>query len=222
MLLSIKNLSVSLDGKELLKDINLDIAANARHLLYGQNGSGKTSLVQTIAGNPDYRTTAGKIIFEKHNFTDMAADERARKGLFLGAQHVPEIPGLSVTSFLKHSMAAHYPKLTAGEFFKKLATARDRISIPESWLTRSINTGFSGGERKRLMFMHLILVRPKLAILDEPDSGVDNDTQKLFAEIIAEMNQNGTAFLVISHQEKFTKIFNPTATTTLSGGKIVV
>jgi len=221
-MLTIKNLSVSFGGKELLKNINLKIESGARHLLQGANGSGKTSLVQTIAGNPDYQIDSGKITFKKRDITALPADERARSGLFLGAQHVPEIPGLSVTSFLKHSLMAHNPKLTSGEFFKMLTAARERLNIPESWLARSINTGFSGGERKRLMFLHLILLKPKLAVLDEPDSGADTDAQILFADIIKEMNEGGTTFLIISHQEKFTETFSPTTTTNLSNGKIVI
>jgi len=233
MILSIKNLSVSNGPKELLYDINLDIPTGARHLLCGANGSGKTTLVQTIAGNPDYKTDAGKIKFDGKDITKLPSDARARLGLFIGAQHVPEIPGLSVTSFFKHSLMAHASadgaELSAGVFFKKLTAARDRLNIPESWMARSINVGFSGGERKRLMFLHLLLLQPKLAILDEPDSGADADAQKLFAEIITEMNAPIpdsrlpiTDFLIISHQERFTELIKPTAITTLKNGRIVV
>jgi len=249
MLLSIKNLSVSLGGKELLHGVNLNVADGARQMLAGANGSGKTTLVQTIAGNPEYKVEKGKIIFEGNvganenspvnatesranfhsplqNITRLSATERALAGIFIGAQNVPEIPGLTMTSFLKHSMtalaAASGRELLAGEFFTQLMAARERLSIPESWMTRSVNVGFSGGERKRLMFMRLLLTRPKLAILDEADSGVDADTQKLFADVIHEMNQSGTAFLIVSHQEKFTQMVMPTAITTLEHGKVVV
>ena len=239
-MLNIKNLSVSLEGKKLLKDINVKVKQGERHLLQGANGSGKTTLAQTVAGNPDYKVDKGKITFEKRDITAMPVDERARVGIFLGAQHVPEIPGLSTTSFLKHSLNAHNSKMTAGGFFTALTAARERLSIPESWLGRSINVGFSGGERKRLMFLHLLLLKPKLAILDEPDSGTDAETQKLFADVIREMScfpppwgdsaaresgkggGTGTTFLIISHQEGFTRMFSPTAITTLSGGEVMI
>ncbi|MCL1785973.1 MAG: ATP-binding cassette domain-containing protein [Alphaproteobacteria bacterium] len=221
-ILEIKNLSVSLDGKPLLKDINMNVAAGGRHLLRGANGSGKTSLVMAISGNPDYKTDGGKIIFDGADITALPAEMRARTGIFTGAQNVPEIPGLSVASFLKHSFLSHNPKLAAGEFLERLIQARTKLDIPESWLGRSVNVGFSGGEKKRLMFLHLLLLRPRLAILDEPDSGADADAQKLFAKIITELNKNGTTFLVVSHQEKFMDMIGNTGITTLSDGKIVV
>jgi len=221
-ILEIKNLCVSLGGKALLKGINMNVAEGARHLLSGANGSGKTSMVQAIAGNPDYKIDAGEIIFDGRDITALPTAERARLGIFIGAQHVPEIPGLSLTGFLKASMMAHYPKLTAGEFFQALSDARTKLNIPESWLGRSINVGFSGGERKRLMFLHMLLLRPRLAILDEIDSGVDADSQKLFAKIIKDLNKKGTSFLIISHQEKFTNMVKNSAVTALSGGEVVV
>ncbi len=224
-LLEIKNLSVSFGDQELLHKINLDIASGARHLLRGRNGSGKTTLVQTIAGNSDYKIKSGKIIFGGRDISDENATTRALMGIFIGAQNVPEIPGLSLLSFLKHSIAAHHhfqtgKELSMGEFLARLEDARARLDIPKEWLNRSINVGFSGGERKRLMFLRLLMTNPILAILDEPDSGADATTQKIFAEIMNEMP--GTSFLFISHQEKFTQLANPNTITTLSDGKIVV
>ena len=225
-ILSIKNLTMSHAGKELLHDVNLDIDAGTRHLIRGANGSGKTTLVQTIAGAPNYNVDSGKIIFDGKDITKLSTTERALAGIFLGAQIVPEIPGLTVTSFLKHSLSAHAAasghELSAGEFFKDLARAREQLNIPENWLSRSINVGFSGGEKKRLLFLHLLMLKPKLAVLDEPDSGADAAAQKLFANAIFEMNKNGTTFIVISHQEKFTELVAPTAITTLSSGKIMI
>lgn len=224
-LLEIKNLSVSFGDQELLHDINLDVAVGTRHLLRGRNGSGKTTLVQTIAGNPDYKIKSGKIIFDGRDISGENATTRALMGIFIGAQNVPEIPGLSLISFLKHSIAAHHhfqtgKELSMGEFLARLEDARTRLDIPKEWLNRSINVGFSGGERKRLMFLRLLMTGPRLAILDEPDSGADAATQKLFAEIMNEMS--GTSFLFISHQEKFTQLANPNTITTLSDGKIVI
>ena len=224
-MLEIKNLSVSFGDKELLSDINLTVSHGARHLMAGHNGSGKSTLAQTIAGNPEYRITSGKIIFDGRDITNENATTRSLLGIFLGAQHVPEIPGLTVISFLKHSISAHVHfqtgrDLSMGEFLQNLESARERLGIPREWLNRSINVGFSGGERKRIMLLRLILTNPRLAILDEPDSGADAETQTLIADTIAQMPD--TTFLFISHQDAFTKKVNPTHTTTLSNGKIMI
>ena len=224
-MLEIKNLSVSFGDKELLTDINLTITRGARHLLAGHNGSGKSTLAQTIAGNSEYKITSGKIIFDGRDITNENATTRALLGIFLGAQHVPEIPGLTVISFLKHSISAHAHfqtghDLSMGEFLQNLESARERLGIPREWLNRSINVGFSGGERKRIMLLRLIMTNPRLAILDEPDSGADTDTQKLIANTIAQMPD--TTFIFISHQDAFTKTVHPTHTTTLLNGKIMI
>lgn len=225
MLLEIKNLSVSLDGKKLLTDINMSVHTGARHLLSGRNGSGKSTLVSAIAGNPQYTIDNGQIIFDGRDITHENTTTRALMGIFIGAQNVPEIPGLTVLSFLKHSMAArtHFNTghdLSMGEFLTKLDTARTKLDIPKEWLNRSVNVGFSGGERKRLMLLRLVMTMPRLAILDEPDSGADATTQKQIADTIREMPD--TTFLFISHQQNFTDMIEPTATTILSGGKIMI
>lgn len=225
MLLEIKNLSVSLGDKKLLEDINMSIDNGERHLLAGHNGSGKSTLVQTIAGNPEYKIDSGKIIFDDHDVANENATTRALMGIFLGAQNVPEIPGLTVISFLKHSAIAHRhfqtgKDLSMGEFLTELEQIRERLDIPKTWLNRSINVGFSGGERKRLMLMRLLMTKPKLAILDEPDSGADKSVQEMIVSVINEMKQ--TTFLFISHQEKFTELVSPSKTTYLSSGKIML
>jgi Fe-S cluster assembly ATP-binding protein len=237
--LKIKNLSVSFGGKTLLDDINMEVADGARHLLRGRNGSGKTTLAHALAGNPDYKIDSGSIFLDGRDITGENATTRALLGIFLGAQNVPEIPGLTLISFLKHSAAAlrHFQtgkELSMGEFLSRLEEARAKLDIPKEWLNRSVNVGFSGGERKRLMFLRLLMTRPSIAILDEPDSGADASAQKLFAEIIREMNggadkggeeagnTRAVSFLFISHQEKFTELAAPTAITTLDKGKIVL
>ena len=224
-MLNIKNLNVSFDGKKLLSDINLNIAHGARHLLAGHNGSGKSSLVQTIAGNPAYSIDSGTITFDGRDITNECATTRALLGIFLGAQNVPEIPGLTVLSFLKHSCAAHTHfntgrDLSMGEFLQRLESAREQLNIPKDWLNRYINVGLSGGERKRLMLLQLIMTNPKLAILDEPDSGADGETQDLIAQTIS--NMPNTTFLFISHQAAFTDRIKPTGITTLSSGQIMI
>ena len=224
-MLEIKGLNVSLDGKKLLSDINLNITHGARHLLSGHNGSGKSSLAQTIAGNPAYSVDSGKIIFDGHDITQDTPTTRALLGIFLGAQNVPEIPGLTVLSFLKHSCVAHTHfntghDLSMGEFLQNLESACTQLNIPKDWLNRYINVGFSGGERKRLMLLQLIMTKPKLAILDEPDSGADSETQDLIAKTIKNMSE--TTFLFISHQPAFTERVQPNNITTLSSGRIVI
>ena len=225
MILEIKNLSVSFDGKKLLSDINLNVERGARHLIRGHNGSGKSTLVGTISGNPTYKIDSGSIIFDGRDITHENATARALSGIFTGAQNVPEIPGLTITSFLKHSAAAHRhfetgKDLPMAEFIEQLEAARDILNIPREWLNRSVNVGFSGGERKRIMLLRLVMTNPKLAILDEPDSGADTETQSQIAKIIKSMPN--TTFVFISHQQNFTDLVSPTHTTTLSNGKIVI
>ncbi len=224
-MLKIQNLSVSMDGKILLNNINLTIPNGARFLLSGHNGSGKTTLVQTIAGNPEYSVIGGKIIFNGNDITHENTTTRALMGIFLGAQNVPEIPGLSVLSFLKHSATAHANfdtghDILMGEFLTKLESVRQQLNIPKEWLNRSVNVGFSGGERKRLMLLQMVMTAPKFAILDEPDSGADMETQKLIADTIKQMPD--TTFLFISHQPTFTDMIKPTGNAVLSNGNIIL
>lgn len=224
-MLEIKNLCVSMDKKPLLTDINMVISTGARHRLVGHNGSGKSTLVNTIAGDSSYTIDSGKIIFDGVDITKENATTRALMGIFLGAQNVPEIPGLTVLSFLKHSLAAHKhfdtgKDLSMGEFLEKLENAREQLNIPKDWLNRYVNVGFSGGERKRIMLLRLILLQPKFAMLDEPDSGADKEVQKQITDTINNMKK--TTFLFISHQDGFSSSIKITQTTTLSDGKIVI
>lgn len=224
-MLHIENLSVSFGDKELLHNITLDIHAGERRLLSGHNGSGKSTLAQTIAGSPTFTITSGKITFNGRDITNENATTRALLGIFLGAQNVPEIPGLTVISFLKHSCAAHThfqtgKDLAMGDFLQNLESAREQLNIPREWLNRSTNVGFSGGERKKLMLLQLLMTKPQLAILDEPDSGADAKTKELIAQIIT--NMTDTTFIFISHQNDFITKVQPTNTTTLSNGKIMI
>ena len=224
-ILEIKNLSVSLNGKPLLTDINMSVAQNARHLLAGRNGSGKSTLVAAISGNPEYTVDNGTIIFDGRDITHENTTTRALLGIFVGAQNVPEIPGLTVLSFLKHSASAHHHfntgrDLSMGEFLTQLESVRTKLDIPKEWLNRSINVGFSGGERKRLMLLRLMMTNPKLAILDEPDSGADATVQRQIVDTIREMHD--TTFLFISHQKNFTDLIQPSDITTLSNGKVMI
>lgn len=221
-MLEIKNLSVNFGNKQLLNNINMTIQDGQRHLLSGHNGSGKSTLVGTIAGNLEYKITNGQIIFNGRDITNENATTRSLLGIFLGGQNVPEIPGLTVISFLKHISIAHTKfntdkDLSMAQFLKNLEIARSKLDIPSAWMNRSINVGFSGGERKKLMLLRLLLLKPKIAILDEPDSGSDKKVQQTIVNIIQEMTD--TTFLFISHQSTFTQLINPDKTTTLSSGK---
>lgn len=223
-MLEVKNLFVSMDGRELLHDVSFRVKRGARVLLSGPNGSGKSTIAQTIIGNPEYTLDGGCIIFDGRDITHENTTTRALLGIFIGAQNVPEIPGLTVLSFLKHSMVAHTHfdtgrELSMAEFLLQLESVREKLNIPKDWLNRSINVGFSGGERKRLMLLQLILTQPKLAILDEPDSGADADTQKQIADTISAMRD--TTFLFISHQSQFTKMVKPTDEIKIKNGKII-
>lgn len=225
MILEIENLCVSYDGKKLLHNINMSVETGARHLLSGHNGSGKSTLVNVIAGNPNYTIDSGNIIFDGNDITDKTSTERALGGIFIGAQNVPEIPGLTILSFLKHSLAAHHHfqtghDLSMGEFLGQLEIVREQLNIPRDWLNRSVNVGFSGGERKRLMLLRLMLIKPKLALLDEPDSGADATVQQQIVNAIKSMTK--TTFLFISHQANFTENVSPTNITTLSNGEIML
>ena len=224
-MLEIKNLCVSLDNKPLLSDINIVVHDGARHRIAGRNGSGKSTLANVIAGNPAYTIDSGKIVFNGIDITNENTTTRALMGIFLGAQNVPEIPGLTILSFLKHSMIAHkhYESghdLSMGEFLEKLESARAQLNIPKDWLNRCINVGFSGGERKRIMLLRLILTQPQLAILDEPDSGADLSVQNQIIDVINSMPN--TTFLFISHQNDFSSKIKISETTTLNNGQIVI
>lgn len=224
-MLEIKNLSVSFNDKPLLKNINMVINDGARYRLLGHNGSGKSTLINTIAGDSSYHVDSGDIIFNGINITKENATTRALMGIFLGGQNVPEIPGLTVLSFLKHSMIAHKHfatgrDLSMGEFLEKLENAREQLDIPKEWLNRSVNVGFSGGERKRIMLLRLILTNPIFAMLDEPDSGADKNVQKQIVETINKMPN--TTFLFVSHQDDFANSIDITQTTSLDNGKIMI
>ena len=214
-----------MDGKSLLRNININIKAGERYRIAGQNGSGKSTLANTIAGNPSYTIDSGHIIFNGIDITNENATSRALMGIFLGAQNVPEIPGLTILSFLKHSMIAHKHfetghDLSMGEFLENLDKAREQLNIPKQWLNRCVNVGFSGGERKRIMLLRLILTQPKLAILDEPDSGADKTVQNQIIETVNSMPN--TTFIFISHQDNFTSELKINKTIVLDNGEIVI
>jgi Fe-S cluster assembly ATP-binding protein len=207
-MLEINDLTVTLSNRELLHNISVKINTGARVLLSGHNGSGKSTLANIIAGNPAYTITSGQIIFNDKNITNENATTRALMGIFLGAQHVPEIPGLSVLSFLKHSAIAHKHfqtghDLSMAEFLDNLKYVQEQLNIPQEWLNRNMNVGFSGGERKKSEILQLLMLKPDFAILDETDSGLDVDAVRVVSKGIEEYRKTvGGSLLIITHNAK--------------------
>ncbi|MCQ2575046.1 MAG: ATP-binding cassette domain-containing protein [Alphaproteobacteria bacterium] len=224
-MLKIKNLCVYLNDKQLLDNISMTVAKGSIHRLAGHNGSGKSTLVNTISGNLSYVVKSGQIIFDNEDITNTDPTTRALKGIFLGAQNVPEIPGLTLLSFLKHSLSAQYRFKTGHDmimqdFLSRIYDTANELNFPTEWLDRYVNVGFSGGEKKRIMLLRLVLTQPKLAILDEPDSGADAYVQQQIIKTIKSMPK--TTFIIISHQDQFAKSIGIDQTTTLEKGKIVL
>ncbi len=194
-MLEIKGLSVSIDGKVKLKDINLKVAPGELHVLMGPNGSGKSTLAFSIMGSPRYEIIGGKILLDGEDITDLPMEERARRGLFLSYQNPPEIPMVTYRTFLLNALRIWgkepEPERIAGIFRK--------LNLGDEFLTREVNKGFSGGERKRAEMAQMLLFNPKYAILDEPDTGVDVDSLKLIASTISDVLHRDIGVLLITH-----------------------
>ncbi len=209
-MLEIKNLFVNVtdDNTEILHDINLNINSSEIHFLLGKNGSGKSSLAMSLVGSDKYKISSGSILLDEKNLLDMTVDERVHNGLFLSYQNPIAIDGLSFSVFLKYAVNSvrngrGLTPLNAYKFFQLVEKYSDLLSIPSDWLKRDLNVGFSGGEKKKMEMLQLLLLEPKYAILDEPDSGVDVDAVK---SIISAVNfckaEFKTSFLIISHYDK--------------------
>ncbi len=194
-MLEIKGLSVSIDGKVKLKDINLKVGPGELHVLMGPNGSGKSTLAFSIMGSPRYEIIGGKILLDGEDITDLPMEERARRGLFLSYQNPPEIPMVTYRTFLLNALRIWgkepEPERIAGIFRK--------LNLGDEFLTREVNKGFSGGERKRAEMAQMLLFNPKYAILDEPDTGVDVDSLKLIASTISDVLHRDIGVLLITH-----------------------
>lgn len=192
-----------MEDKVVLRDMNLEIGEGEIHALMGPNGSGKSSLANVLMGNSNYVIESGKIFFESKNLLTMNSDERARKGLFIAWQNPVMIPGVSVFSLCKASYEAQgktIEKLT--EFKQKLEALAQRVGMNKDYVGRNVNEGFSGGERKRLELLQLLLLEPKLAVFDEIDSGLDSAGVKILIKIMQDRHKAGTGFLLITHNKK--------------------
>ncbi|AMQ17918.1 Fe-S cluster assembly ATPase SufC [Thermococcus peptonophilus] len=197
-MLKVENLHVSVENKEILRGIDLEVNPGEFHVIMGPNGSGKSTLALTVAGHPKYRVTGGKIIFEGKDITELGPDERAKKGILLAFQVPPEVEGVKIIEFLQQVLV-ELKGMDSAEAYDLVVEKAKELWFKEEDLHRYVNVGFSGGERKRLELLQALLIEPKLLILDEPDSGVDVDSLSIISRKIEELHQRGTAILLITH-----------------------
>lgn len=226
-MLKIKNLHAQIeDGVEILKGINLEIKPGEVHAIMGPNGSGKSTLSSVIAGKEEYEVTEGDIIFEGDDILEDAPEERAHKGIFLSFQYPVEIPGVTVTNFIKAAInetrkAKGLEELPAKEMLALVRENSEKLSIRKDFLGRSLNEGFSGGEKKRNEIFQMLMLNPKLAILDETDSGLDIDALKIVADGVNSFRNEGNAVLLITHYQRLLDYIQPDYVHVLADGKII-
>lgn len=221
--LIIKNLHAEVDGKEILKGINLTINEGETVALLGPNGHGKSTLLNVIMGHPKYNVTKGSIFLDDKDILNLSTDERAKAGLFLGMQLPSEVPGVINSDFLRAAVNARLEKpISTYQFYKLLDSAIKEVKMPFDLATRSLNEGFSGGEKKRNEILQLILLQPKIAMLDEIDSGLDVDAIQVVADVIKEEQKKGRGFLVISHYARLFDLINPTRAVVIINGRVVI
>ena len=225
-MLEINNLHASVDGKQILKGIDLKVSPGEVHAIMGPNGSGKSTLSTVIAGHEDFEIDKGEILFQDEDLVDFNTEERAHKGIFLSFQYPVEIPGVSVTNFIKTSInqmrkANGLDEMPASEMLKKIREKSDLLKIDSKFLSRSLNEGFSGGEKKRNEIFQMAMLEPKLAILDETDSGLDIDALKIVANGVNILRNDDTAVVLITHYQRLLDYIIPDFVHVLSDGKIV-
>ena len=225
-MLEIRNLHASVDGKEILKGIDLTVKAGEVHAIMGPNGSGKSTLSYVLSGRAGYEVTSGEILFNGVELSGMAADARAAAGVFLAFQYPIEVPGVTTTTFLKTAMNAQRrtrgePELDAGQVLKMMKAQAKALNVSDDMLRRPVNVGFSGGEKKRAEILQMALLEPKLAILDETDSGLDIDALKVVADGVNAMRRPDRAMLVITHYQRLLDYIVPDHIHVLAGGRIV-
>ncbi len=219
--LVIENLHVSVKDKEILKGVNLTIDSSESIALLGPNGNGKSTLLQTIMGNPNYQITKGKIMFDNIDVTSLEVDERSKLGLFLGMQNPSEVPGVNNSDFLKASLNAHREKpVSLFEFYKLLDNAYKQTHIPFEMSNRNLNEGFSGGEKKKNEILQMLVLDPKITMLDEIDSGLDVDAIQIVSSIIKQKQNEGKGFLIVSHYARLYDLINIDRAVVLVNGVI--
>jgi Fe-S cluster assembly ATP-binding protein len=228
--LKLENLHVSLeDGTEIVKGVDLEVSSNEVHAVMGPNGSGKSTLAYAVMGHPAYEITEGKIILDGEDVTELGADERAQRGLFLAFQYPHAIPGVTVTSFLRSAINAVRKARNAGvddpiaipEFRKELLGEMDRLKVSRELASRYLNDGFSGGEKKRVEILQMAMLKPRIAVLDETDSGLDIDALRVVASGVKELVGPEMGALVITHYQRILDYITPDYVHVFVGGKIV-
>jgi len=225
-LLRVEDLRVEVEGKEILSGISLEVPVGEVHALMGRNGSGKSSLSAVIMGNPSYRVTGGRVLFEGQDLAGIPPEERARRGIFLAFQYPVAIPGVSVHNLLRHSMKAVRAARGQGEFGPKELRAAvkeklEAIGIDPAFMTRPVNDGFSGGEKKRLEVLQMALLEPRLCILDETDSGLDVEALKVIAKGVEAMRSPERSMLLITHYHRMLEFVRPDRVHVIMKGRLV-
>lgn len=226
-MLQIKNLHASIDGKEILRGVNLEVNAGEIHAIMGPNGSGKSTLASVLTGRDLFEVTDGEIIFEGKNLFDMNPEDRSRSGIFLGFQYPIEIPGVSMVNFMKTAVAEHrkfkgLKPLTAGEFLQLMRDKKALVEIDSRLTNRSVNEGFSGGEKKKNEIFQMAMLEPKLAVLDETDSGLDIDALRIVANGVNKLKRPDNATIVITHYQRLLDYIVPDFVHVLYNGQIAL
>lgn len=227
MLLKIENLHASVNGKEILKGVNLEVNRGEVHAIMGPNGTGKSTLASVIAGKDNFDVTQGSITFDGKNLLEMSIENRSREGIFLGFQYPVEIPGVSIANFMKAAINEHrkYKGLSpigGSEFVKMMEERKRVVEIQDKLTSRSVNEGFSGGEKKRLEIFQMAMLEPTLAILDETDSGLDIDALRVVATGVNNLRSSENATIVITHYQRLLDYIVPDFVHVLFEGKIVM
>src|SRR5918995_7030962 len=225
-MLEVKNLHVEVDGKQILKGLNLTVNKGEVHAIMGPNGSGKSTLSYVMAGKPGYEATEGEILLDGENILEMEPDERAAKGLFLAFQYPLEIPGVATMTFLRTALNAQrkqrgQPELSPPEFIKRVREVAGKLEIEQEMLRRAVNVGFSGGEKKRNEILQMTLLEPRLAILDETDSGLDIDALRVVADGVNRLRAPERSMVVITHYQRLLNYIVPDVVHVLSKGRVV-
>jgi Fe-S cluster assembly ATP-binding protein len=225
-MLEIRNLHAGVDGAEILRGIDLSVSAGEVHAIMGPNGSGKSTLAQVLAGREEYEVTQGQVIYQGRDLLDLSPEERACEGLFMAFQYPVEIPGINNTYFLKaalNSIRKHRgePELDAMEFLKVVKAKAELFHMDQSLLNRPVNEGFSGGEKKRNEIFQMAVLEPKLAILDETDSGLDIDALRIVSEGVNSLRDAKRAIILVTHYQRLLDYVVPDKVHVLSGGRIV-
>lgn len=225
-MLKINNLTVSIEGKEILKGLNLEVRPGEVHAIMGPNGTGKSTLANVIAGRDIYEKVTGEIMYQGKNLMDLSVEERANEGIFLGFQYPVEIPGVSMTNFLRTAINEQrryhgQDPMPAGEFLRLMEEKKALVEIRSELANRSVNEGFSGGEKKRNEIFQMAMLEPRLAILDETDSGLDIDAMKVVANGVNKLRGPDKSFIVITHYQRLLDFIIPDFVHVLFNGRIV-